>query len=424
MQKHPVGLYYLFFTEMWERFSYYGMRALLVYYMTKQLMFAQDKASMIYGLYTGFVYFTPFFGGLLADRYLGQRKTVVIGGVLMAIGHFLMAFESLFFPALTFLVIGNGAFKPNISTQVGNLYPDGDHRRDRAFSLFYMGINLGAFFSPLICGTLGEVYGWHYGFGAAGIGMVVGLIIYLLGQKHLAADNIMKKAAAHDTTPVKMTPEDWKKIWALAILCVINILFWAVYEQQGNTMALFADTNTDRMILGWEMPASWFQSFNPAFVFIFIPVLMWFWGWQDKRGKEPSSIGKMGIGSLLLGVSFLVMIPAGNMIAESGQKVGMSWLTANILILTIGEIYLSPVGLSLVTKLAPKHLVSTMMGMWFFSSFIGNYLSGYIGSFWEKMSRTDFFIMMVALAFATAIAFYAARNPLKHAMGLDKAEDI
>lgn len=424
MQKHPAGLYYLFFTEMWERFSYYGMRALLIYYMTKQLMFAQEKSSMVYGLYTGLVYFTPFFGGILADRYLGQRKTVVVGGVLMAIGHFLMAFESLFFPALAFLVIGNGAFKPNISTQVGSLYPDGDHRRDRAFSLFYMGINLGAFFSPLICGTLGEVYGWHYGFGAAGVGMVIGLIIYLVGQKHLAPDNIMKKAAAGEVAATKMSKEDWGKIWSLAILCVINILFWIVYEQQGNTMALFADANTDRMILGWEMPASWFQSFNPAFVFIFIPVLMWFWGWQDKRGQEPSSIGKMGIGSVLLGVSFLIMIPAGNMIAESGQKVGMSWLTANILILTIGEIYLSPVGLSLVTKLAPKHLVSTMMGMWFFSSFIGNSLSGYVGSFWEKMSKTEFFILMVVLSFITAAAFYFARKPLKHTMGLDKAEDI
>ena len=192
---HPAGLYYLFFTEMWERFSYYGMRSLLVYYMIKQLMFTQGHASSIYGLYTGLVYFTPFFGGILADRYLGQRKTVFLGGILMAIGHFLMAVQSLFYPAMAFLIIGCGAFKPNISTQVGSLYEKGDHRRDRAFSIFYMGINLGAFFSPLVCVTLGELYGWHWGFGAAGVGMLVGLVVYALGQKHLAPDRIMMKAS-------------------------------------------------------------------------------------------------------------------------------------------------------------------------------------------------------------------------------------
>ena len=190
---HPKGLFVLFLTEMWERFSYYGMRALLVYYMIKQLMFTQGEASQIYGLYTGLVYLTPLFGGILADRVLGQRRTVILGAVLMAIGHFLMAFQSVFFPALLFLILGNGAFKPNISTQVGSLYPAGDPRRDRAFSIFYVGINLGAFFSPLVCGTLGEVYGWHYGFSAAGIGMVIGLLIYLSGQRWLAPDNLMER---------------------------------------------------------------------------------------------------------------------------------------------------------------------------------------------------------------------------------------
>ena len=194
--RHPAGLYILFFTEMWERFSYYGMRSLLVYYMIKHLQFTQERSSEIYGLYTGFVFFTPFFGGMLADRLLGQHRSVILGGVLMAIGHFLMAFERLFFPALIFLILGNGAFKPNISTQVGALYPAGDHRRDRAFSIFYMGINLGAFFSPLVCGTLGEKIGFHWGFGAAGVGMVIGLFVYLWGQKYLAPDLIMQKKGA------------------------------------------------------------------------------------------------------------------------------------------------------------------------------------------------------------------------------------
>src|SRR5512135_368861 len=209
-QRHPAGLYVLFFTEMWERFSYYGMRSLLVYYMIKHLQFTQERSSEIYGLYTGFVFFTPLFGGMLADRLLGQRRTVILGGVLMAIGHFLMAFENLFFSALIFLILGNGAFKPNISTQVGALYPVGDHRRDRAFSIFYMGINLGAFFSPLVCGTLGEKIGFHWGFAAAGVSMVIGLIVYLWGQKHLAPDLIMlKKEADRLKSPEPMTREDW-----------------------------------------------------------------------------------------------------------------------------------------------------------------------------------------------------------------------
>src|SRR5206468_3723604 len=237
---HPKGLFVLFFTEMWERFSYYGMRSLLVLYMVNYLFIhpdvgrrvlgfdavkgalesvfgplgAQPLSSQIYGLYTGFVYLTPFFGGMLADRVLGQRKTVVVGGILMAIGHFLMAMESMFLLALLFLIMGNGCFKPNISTQVGSLYPQGDPRRDRAFTIFYMGVNLGAFFSPLVCGTLGQVYGWHYGFTAAGIGMVIGLVIYLWGQKYLAQDNLTKTEEAHKA-PEALTSAEWKGIVAL-----------------------------------------------------------------------------------------------------------------------------------------------------------------------------------------------------------------
>ncbi|HTY25082.1 MAG TPA: peptide MFS transporter, partial [Desulfomonilaceae bacterium] len=249
---HPKGLAVLFLTEMWERFSYYGMRALLVYYMIKQLMFTQGQASQIYGLYTGLVYLTPLFGGLLADRVLGQRRTVILGGVLMAIGHFLMAFQFLFFPALVFLILGNGAFKPNISTQVGNLYSAGDPRRDRAFSIFYVGINLGAFFSPLICGTLGEVYGWHYGFGAAGVGMVIGLSVYLFGQSWLAPDNLMKSGAALKKAPLPLAAQEKSRIWGLMAICLVSVAFWAAYEQQGNTIALWADTYTDRNVFGRE----------------------------------------------------------------------------------------------------------------------------------------------------------------------------
>jgi POT family proton-dependent oligopeptide transporter len=418
-RKHPAGLYFLFFTEMWERFSYYGMRSLLVYYMIKQLHFTQEQSSRIYGLYTGFVYFTPLFGGLLADRFLGQRRPVILGGVFMAIGHFLMAFENLFFPALVFLILGNGFFKPNISTQVGGLYPPGDHRRDRAFSIFYMGINLGAFFSPLVCGTLGEKIGFHWGFAAAGIGMVIGLLIYLWGQKHLAPDLIMQKKEAKQIYSAPMTREDWLKIGAIFAVMTLSIVFWSVYEQQGNTMALWADANTDRMILGWEMPASWFQSFNPLMIFFFVPMLNIFWIRQDRRGKEPSSIAKMGIGCILLATAFLILIPPALELAAH-PKASLWWLTACTCVLTLGEVYLSPIGLSLVTKIAPARVVSMMMGVWFLSSFFGNFLSGYLGTFWGKMSKENFFLLMFTLSFAAGLAFFALLRPLKKAIGYGK----
>ena len=421
---HPKGLYFLFFTEMWERFSYYGMRSLLVYYMMKQLMFSQQHASNIYGLYTGLVYFSPFFGGIFADRWLGQRRTVIVGGVLMAIGHFLMAAESMFYPALVFLIVGCGAFKPNISTQVGSLYEQGDHRRDRAFSLFYMGINLGAFFSPLICGTLGETCGWHWGFGAAGVGMIAGLVIYILGQKHLAPDQIMKKASgelAREDKP--LDKNDKSKIGALVVLMFFTIVFWATYEQQGNTLALWADANTNRTIFGWEMPASWFQSLNPMLIFALIPLINMVWASQARRRREPSSVTKMAIGCILLGLSFLVMIPPSHTVA-GGAKVSMLWLAGCIAILTVGEIYLSPVGLSLVTKLAPPRMVSMLMGTWFMAAFFGNYLSGYIGTYWETTSKEFFFIALAAMSIGAGLGILLVGKPLRRAMGSGLDGDV
>jgi POT family proton-dependent oligopeptide transporter len=423
-RRHPRGLYVLFFTEMWERFSYYGMRSLLVYYMIKHLQFTQERSSQIYGLYTGFVYFTPFFGGMLADRVLGQRRTVILGGVFMAIGHFLMAIETLFFPALIFLILGNGAFKPNISTQVGALYTQGDHRRDRAFSIFYMGINLGAFFSPLVCGTLGEKIAYHWGFGAAGVGMVIGILVYIWGQKHLAPDLIMQQKGSKDRkTSEAMTHQDWMKIGAIFVMMALSIVFWSVYEQQGNTMALWADANTDRMIFGWEMPASWFQSFNPLMIFILVPVLNMFWGWQDRLGKEPSSVAKMGIGCILLAAAFLILIPPARELSHI-PRASIWWLTACAFVLTLGEIYLSPIGLSLVTKIAPARIVSMMMGVWFLSSFFGNYVSGFLGTFWEKMSKANFFLLMFTLSFMTSLAFFALLKPLKKAIGYGKQATV
>ncbi|MDQ7785510.1 MAG: peptide MFS transporter [Desulfomonilaceae bacterium] len=413
---HPRGLFVLFLTEMWERFSYYGMRAILVYYMVKHLMFDQGYASHIYGLYTGLVYLTPFFGGILADRAWGQRRTVVVGGVLMAIGHFLMAFESLFFPALGFLILGNGAFKPNISTQVGNLYPENDPRRDRAFSIFYVGINLGAFFSPLVCGTLGELYGWHWGFGAAGVGMVVGLTIYLSGRKWLAPDNLTTRARAGDTTPTRLSPDEKGRVAGLIAVGLVSVAFWAAFEQQGNTIALWGDANTDRRLLGWEFPASWFQSLNPAFVFLCTPLITTFWGRQSRADREPSAVTKMAIGCFLLACGFIVMIPAAMGYSADGMPVSSMWLVAFTLLVTLGELYLSPVGLSLVTKISPPRIVSMMMGTWFLASFLGNYGAGFLGAYWEVIPKHAYFLMIALIGFAAGVAILLIQRPLKRVM--------
>jgi proton-dependent oligopeptide transporter, POT family len=441
---HPAGLFVLFFTEMWERFSYYGMRSILVLYMVNYLinsihagsshvfgfmglqhvieavfgpMKVQPLSSQIYGIYTGLVYFTPFFGGILADRVLGQRKTVVLGGVLMAIGHFLMALESMFLFGLLFIIAGNGCFKPNISTQVGSLYAPDDPRRDRAYTIFYMGINLGAFFSPLICGTLGQKLGWHYGFAAAGVGMIAGLLLYLWGQKFLAQDQLTRARQTH-TEDEPLTSTEWKAILGLVVLCMLNVIFWGVYEQQGNTIQLFADRNTDWHIFGREIPSTWFQAINPMFIFLFTPFLNMLWSWQSARRKEPGSIAKMAMGCGLLGISFVpLMYITGGM--RPDQRISFLWLVSCTAVYTMGELYLSPIGLSLVTKVAPARLVSMLMGMWFFSSFLGNFLSGYLGTYYEKMSRQSFFLGLAVLGVVAGLAIFAVKRPLKNALGQD-----
>lgn len=453
---HPIGLFVLFFTEMWERFSYYGMRGLLKLYMVNYLFVTsrqvlqggkemisgdpydvfgwrwfesllpidvQGQASVIYGWYTGLVYLTPVLGGWLADRYWGQRKTVVLGGILMALGHFVLAFESWFFIGLLLLICGNGAFKPNVSTQVGNLYAANDPRRDGAFTIFYMGINLGAFFSNLVCGTLGAVYGWHYGFGAAGIGMVLGLIIYLAGQRYLAPEVRNNQTSLNNKHTVENTDnhnglshEERSRIGALLVLCMLNIIFWAVYEQQGNTMQTWADENTIwPTIMGFTIPSTWFQSFNPFFIFALAPLLDIYWRYQARNNKEPSSVSKMAIGCFILGLSFIFM-SFGASIVGTG-KGSLLWPVLCILMLTVGELYLSPIGLSLVTKVSPARMVSLMMGMWFLSSFFGNILSGYIGALYSLMTKESFFALLTGLSLAAGTSILLMAKPLKKAMG-------
>ena len=435
---HPRGLTFLFATEMWERFSYYGMRALLMLYMVKYLfqpgrmdhvlglgalrhgletvsgpLDVQPLASLIYGSYTALVYLAPFFGGLLADRVLGQRRTVVIGATLMAIGHFMMAFEQLLLLALLMLILGNGAFKPNISTQVGALYAPGDHRRDRAYSIFYVGINLGAFFAPLVCGTLGERVGWHYGFAAAGVGMLIGLVVYLLAWARLPEDELHK--VAHGK-PEPMTREEWRGVIALLILFLPVTLFWATYEQQGNTIALWADTYSDRSInlIFWtgQIPTTWFQAFNPFMIFAFTPFVVALWAHQAKSGREPSTVTKMALGCLGAALANLIMAIAA-VGAQPTNSVSWLWILAYFIVITIGELYLSPTGLSLVSKIAPVRFLSMLMGVWLATSFVGNFIAGWLGSFWQTMDKAHFFFMIATVAAAASGAILIFNRPLK-----------
>jgi POT family proton-dependent oligopeptide transporter len=440
---HPRGLVFLFTTEMWERFSYYGMRALLVLYMVKYLLLpghaesviglgllksmlesvfgtlaTQPFASHIYGLYTGLVYLTPIFGGLIADRLLGQHRTILLGAALMAAGHFMMAFEALFLFALTTLIIGNGCFKPNMSAQVGTLYTPGDPRRDRAYSIFYVGINLGAFLAPLVCGTLGEELGWHYGFTAAGVGMTIALVVYICGMRALPPDGL-HVARAQGTDKKPLDRDEWRGIFALLMLFIPTTLFWATYEQQGNTIALWADDYTDRYVnLGlWkgEIPVTWFQAFNPFMIFAFTPFVIALWAWQARRGSEPSTIAKMALGCF--GVTLANLIMAGAAWTGAGEAVSWLWLLGYFIVITIGELYLSPIGLSLVSKVSPARVVSMMMGVWLATSFVGNFLAGWLGSYWSTMNKMHFFLMIAGIAALAGLLIWAFNRPLKPVIG-------
>jgi len=440
---HPRGLAFLFATEMWERFSYYGMRALLTLYMVKYLFLparadqvigyewlksaheflvgplgVQPFASYVYGDYTALVYLTPVLGGLLADRVLGQRRTVLLGASLMAVGHFMMTSERLMLLALLVLILGSGAFKPNISTQVGALYPPGDPRRDRAFSIFYVGINIGAFLSPLVCGALAVAFGWHYGFAAAGIGMLIGLATYLAAAPLLPPDSLDSwrgKPAA------PLSREERTRLAAIAILFVPVTLFWATYEQQGNTIALWAEDYTNRTVdLGFwrgDIPAEWFQSVNPFLIFAFTPFVVAMWAWQARRGREPSTVIKMAIGCFVAALANLVLVAAAAVTGAQGTaSVSWLWLAGYFVIITLGELYLSPIGLSLVTKVAPARYLSMTMGVWLATSFAGNFIAGWLGSFWSSMDKRDFFLMLAAIAAAAAVVIILCNRPLQHAL--------
>lgn len=437
---HPKGLFVLFFAEMWERFSFYGMRALLIFYLVQHWMFSDSEAGIIYGAYGALVYITPVVGGYLADRYLGQRKAVTFGALLLTFGHFLMAFEgdgagqadpaiNIFWLALAFIIVGSGFLKANISVIVGQLYTRTDIRRDPAYTIFYMGINLGAALGAIIAGWLGQTYGWSYGFGAAGIGMLLGLIVFVWGkpllvgrgeptdpaklenkvagikfewvlyilsfltvglvwvliQNQALVGSLLGVAGAilvgyiMFTAVVKMAPEDRDRIFAAMFLIFGSILFWALFEQAGSSLNLFTDRSVDRNIFGIEVPASVFQSINAIYIVLLAPLFAIAWTMLARRGLEPSAPAKFGLAMIQLGAGFLVLV-AGALAAGTGNLTPVLFIFLIYLLHTTGELCLSPVGLSAMNRLAPAHMASLIMGTWFFASATGNFAAGLIAS--------------------------------------------
>ena len=496
---HPKGLYLLFATEMWERFSYYGMRAIFVLYMIKALLFDKELASSIYGSYTGLVYLTPLIGGYMADRYWGNRRSILTGGVLMAIGQFCMFLSASFytevqlatclmFAGLGLLIFGNGFFKPNITTMVGQLYADQDPRSDAAYTIFYMGINLGAFFSPLVCGTLGETgepSDFRWGFLAACIGMIIGVVCFkLLQNKYLVTPtgrqigvepNVRREAAAPEAagagqvsgkkqatefllwggvavalyfvfrllcrfdgigsaifalyiavpcyiiTDRTLTREERDRVLVIYIISFFVIFFWAAFEQAGASLTYFADEQTNRMIFGWEMPASYFQTFNALFIVTLAPVFAWLWPVLNRHRLEPASVSKQAIGLFLLSLGYL-LIAVGVRGVAPGVKVSMFWLVGLYFLHTIGELCLSPIGLSMVNKLAPVRFASLLMGVWFLSTATANKFAGMLSGLYPEFDETtgeliratsfcghpitglyDFFMIFVVMAGVAAI---------------------
>lgn len=490
---HPRGLGLLFLVEMWERFSYYGMRALLVLYLVNALKWDSGRASLLYGAYTGGVYLTPLLGGWLADRLIGTRRSLVIGGILIALGHFMLTFGPSpvaaggaspgmaamlpFYLGLILVVFGTGFFKPNVSTMVGQLYAAGDVRRDAGFTIFYMGINTGAFIAPFICGWLGERVGWDYGFGAAGVGMLLGLAMYLYYRERYmpgiglapardidapaarAAEAIAAPASADRTgnsllhavggglvgfalvlygvhgqvglanvlgvlmataTGAVMSMayfgtrgDERRRMIALLIVVSFGTVFWLAFEQAGSSLTLFADKNTNRNIGSFNFPASWFQSVQPLSIILLAPVMAWLWRALAARRREPSTSLKMVVGLALVGAGFLFLVVAGGP-ADRGVLVSPFWLVAAYVLHSFGELCLSPVGLSYVTKVAPPRFASLMMGVWFLSIAAANYLGGFLASMMHEVpSLTRFFMIPVATSFGAAVVMLALVPLLK-----------
>ena len=447
--KNPYSLTTLFFTEMWERFSYYGMRALLVLYLVNSLNYSDAEALHVYAIYTGLVYLTPIIGGYLADKYLGTQKTIFIGGITMMLGHFVMIFPDLLFLAMGLLIIGNGYFKPNISTLLGRLYKDNDVRRDSGFSIFYIGINLGAFLAPLIVGYVGETISWHYGFAIAGFGMLAGLIQFYLGQNKIIQEDVSKKTKRLNFSnwgsiillslinipiillifkinsfintyvyelltisfmlaiilflkrknKINFIKDDIKKVIYIAILSLFVIFFWVGFEQAGGSLTLYASNSVDRNLLGFIIPASFFQSINPLIIILLGPIIANFWLRIDNSDLKINTSQKMGIGLIFLSAGFFLIMYVNN---SSDSSISLWWLVGVYFLHTLGELCLSPIGLSMVTKVSPKKIASLMMGFWFLSSAIANYSAGKLPSILQT-NNLDLFTFLTIMSLAAGI---------------------
>ena len=476
---HPRGLATLFMTELWERFSYYGMRALLILFMTAPvgtggLGFTVAKAGALYGLYTAMVYMVSLPGGWLADRYLGLRRAVLYGGVLIALGNAGLVIPGLvsFYTGLAVIVAGTGLLKPNVSALVGKLYEEGDSRRDSGFSIYYMGINLGAFLAPLACGYVGQEINWHLGFSLAAAGMALGVVQFVFGTKHLrgagaapphrdaggarpGARRLWRAAApalllagalglamakGRVALDVQMlsdgagvlllaitagfftwlllsggwTPAERKRLLVAGVLFLASAMFWCVFEQAGSTLNLFAQRSTDKTVFGFSFPASWLQSFNAMFIIAFAPVFAWVW--MKLGSREPSSPTKFVLGLLAAGAGFLVLVPAAGR-AESGVLVSPLWLVAVYFLHTAGELCLSPVGLSAMTKLAPARVSGLLMGVWFLSISLGNYLGGRLASLYESLPLPRLFLIVAVFGIASGLILALFVRPTKKLMG-------
>ncbi|PYO27963.1 MAG: MFS transporter [Gemmatimonadetes bacterium] len=424
---HPRGLSTLFFTEMWERFSYYGMRAFLILYMVHALGFDDKHAGRIYGNYTAGVWAAAIVGGIVADWWLGQYRSVLIGGIIIALGHFTLAFHPLpfFYVGLSLIVIGTGLLKPNVSGIVGALYDPADTRRDAGFSIFYMGINLGAFIGPLIAGWLAQKVDWHLGFACAGVGMSLGLVQYALGRRRLqpAIERLARRPrpAAAAAAPssggfIGFTVAEWKRIAAMAVFFVLAAIFWGAYEQAGSSLNLFGDRYTTLQILGFEFPSSWYVSVQAIFVIILAPAFAWLW---IRLGKyEPTTPTKFAFGLFFVGLSFLfLLIPAGAIQGTPGLRVSPFWLIGCYFIQELGELSISPVGLSVFTKLAPVRIVGMMLGLWFLADSVGNKVAGYAAGFISTAPLPQLFGVVGAVCIGASLVAFAIVTPVKRLMG-------
>jgi len=422
---HPVGLYVLFFTEMWERFSYYGMRAILVLYLVTQtteknagLGWTNKEALVLYGWYTMLVYVASIPGGIIADRILGQKKSVIVGAILLVIGHSILAVEEMwaFYTGLGFIIAGVGMLKPNISTMVGGLYKKGDIRRDKGFTIFYIGINVGAFLSSLIVGYVGETIGWHYGFGLAGICMLFGLIQFVYGQKYLkgVGDYLGKSEKAEDRDALKkpLTKIEKDRVIVLILSFLMVIVFFGAFEQAGGLMNIYANDNTNRMLMGWEVPASWFQSLNAFFIITLGTAVAAYWANRKLKGKQANSLFKMIMGLIIMGAGFLFMSAASVEFENNGSS-AMYWLVLAYLFHTVGELSLSPVSLSFVTKLAPAKYASLMMGLYFATTGLGNKVAGLLGESASEFGEFSVFTGIAVFCIVFGLLIWAFLKKLK-----------